>query len=497
MFPWKSVVEIEQTCPNPIYLQIANDIICEIKKGRVAPGSKLPGTRSMSQILEVHRKTVVAAYEEMEAQGWIDIHPSKGAFVLSTLPEQRPQQLRGFSPNDGKAWEQTGYEVQPYTNIHSPTYAPQRILGLHDGPDLRLVPRTLIARTFKGIMSRPAAVNHLRYYEVDGNPNLRQVLSEHLNESRGLKTTADNIFITRGSTMGIFLSGMALLSKGDVVLTGDPGYYYGERKFAHFGANIIRVPVDEFGMRTDIVEDICKKHKVRLLYVTPHHHFPTTVTLCASRRMELLALARQYRFAILEDDYDYDFHYQSSPLLPLASADETGNVIYIGSMSKTFAPFLRVGFMAAPKNLLQELLKMRQLIDIQGDYIMEQTVAELFKLGEIKRHMKKALKIYKERRDIFCEMLAEKTDGKIQFKIPEGGMTVWAQFDKDIPLPLVNEAAKKQGLIIPGGQIYDNASSVKLNSTRLGFAGVNLEEINRATDILGKAIRKIDGSKEK
>ncbi len=492
MFPWKSVLCIKPTCSNPVYLQIANGVIGEIKKGRVAPGSKLPGTRTMSEILEVHRKTIVAAYEEMEAQGWIDIHPSKGAYVLSSLPEQRPKILREFPLATGKMTEKTGYDVQSYTNIHSPVYAPQRLLGLHDGPDLRLVPRELIARTFKGVMSRPAIVNHLRYYEVDGNPNLRQELSNYLNESRGLKTTIDNIFITRGSTMGIFLSGMALISKGDIVVTGDPGYFYGEKKFAHFGAKIVRIPVDEHGMMTDMVEDLCKKNKVRLLYITPHHHFPTTVTLCASRRMELLTLACQYRFAILEDDYDYDFHYQSSPLLPLASADEQGNVIYIGSMSKTFAPFLRVGFIVAPKNLLHEMLKMRQLIDVQGDYIMEQTLAEMFKLGEIKRHMKKALKIYKERRDLFCEMLQLKTEGRIQFKIPEGGMTVWSQFDKNIPLPMVKEVARKNGLEISDGLIYDKASNSKLNATRLGFAGLNEDEIKRATDILTKSIGMVE-----
>lgn len=443
----------------------------------------MPGSRAMSELLEVHRKTVVAAYEDLEAQGWIEIHPSRGAFINTRLPEKKPARLVVDNPKRGFP-EKTGYHVESYDNIHDPTYPPPHILGLHDGPDLRLVPTQLISQTYKSILTRRANVPHLRYYDVEGNLYLRTQLSQHLNESRGLQTTPDHIFITRGSQMAIFMASMALLKPGDIVLAGDPGYYYAERVFTHFGAKLMRVPVDEHGLRTDIIRDICEQKCVRMLYITPHHHWPTTVTLCAERRMELLELANKCNFAILEDDYDYDFHYESSPLLPLASADSNGMVIYTGSLSKTFAPFLRIGFLVAPQNLLKEIGKRRQIIDLQGDFAMEQTIGELFRLGEIKRHMKKALKIYKQRRDWFCDLLTCELGDKIQFKRPEGGMSVWAEFDPSLPVADIAAAARKKGLAMSNGRIYNKASDRTWNAARLGFAVLNLEEIEQAVGVL-------------
>lgn len=488
MFPWGSVIQIQHPSTVPVYVQIANAVIGEIKEGRVQPGARLPGTRAMSKLLEVHRKTVVAAFEELDAQGWIEIHPSKGAFVNAQLPEMKPRPLISFRSAERSPEMKAGFDVEPYANIHRPAYAPPRIPGLHDGPDMRLVPAALIARTYKGVLTRKTSIPHLRYNEVEGNANLRRALSEYVNESRGLQTGPENIFITRGSQMGMFLTGMALLKPGDAVISGDPGYYYAERTFTHFGAEILRIPTDYCGLQTDQIEKICRKRPVRLVYVTPHHHFPTTVTLCAPRRMELLALSEKYGFAILEDDYDYDFHYDSSPLLPLASADRKGMVIYIGSLSKTFAPALRAGFMAAPVNFISEIGRMRQIIDVQGDWVLEQTFAELFRLGEIKRHMKKALKVYRQRRDIFCEMLTASLGEKVHFKIPEGGMAVWTQFDVNYPLTEVALKAKQQGLVISDGLIHDKASNHTWNSTRLGFAGVNEAEMERAVEILKKVM---------
>ncbi|MEO1257660.1 MAG: PLP-dependent aminotransferase family protein [Bacteroidota bacterium] len=488
MFPWKSIIDISATCPLPVYVQIANDIAGEIKQGRAPAGSRLPGTRAMSEAIGVHRKTVVAAYEELEAQGWIEIHPSKGAFVHNTLPLRRPLELnKPFRSNVEKS-AGTGFAVKHYNNLHTPVYAPPNMLGLHDGPDVRLVPSALVARTYKSVLARKTITPYLRYNPVEGNHNFRRVLSNYLNESRGLQTSPEQVFITRGSQMGMFLIAMSLLEKGDVVLAGNPGYYYAERTFTNFGAAIERVPVDEHGLVTEAIEEVCRRKKVRMIYVTPHHHYPTSVTLCAPRRMELLALAEQYGFAILEDDYDYDFHYQSSPLLPLASADRHNMVVYIGSLSKTFAPALRVGFIVAPQNLLNEIGKRRHIIDVQSDWLLEQTMADLFKLGEIQRHMKKALKIYRHRCNVFCEMLTTELGHVLEFKKPEGGMAVWAKFDQKIDVIELAKKTKNHGLAIPSGSIIDKASDRKWNSTRLGFASVNESEMEQAVGVLKKLV---------
>src|SRR4026209_1345337 len=213
-----------------------------------------------------------------------------------------------------------------------------------------------------------------------------------------MQTTPDHIFISRGSQMGVFMLAQILISPGDNVIVGNPNYYYTDRTFMFAGAKLIRVGMDDSGIDVEQIEQVCRKKKIRVVFLTPHHHYPTTVTLSAARRMKLISLAEKYGFIIIEDDYDYDFHYESSPILPLASADSNGMVIYVGTLSKTIAPALRLGYVAAPKNLIQELCKLRQVIDIQGDPLLEEAVAQLFELGEVRRHVKKALKEYKKRR---------------------------------------------------------------------------------------------------
>src|SRR6476660_9289967 len=224
--------------------------------------------------------------------------------------------------------------------------------------------------------------------------------------------------ITRGSQMGLFLLSLVLFSRGDNILVGDTNYYYADRVFMNAGAKLVRIRVDESGIDVEAIEKVCKRKKIKAIYITSHHHYPTTVTLSAARRIKLLSLAEQYGFLIIEDDYDYDFHYQSSPILPLVSADTKGMVVYIGTLSKTIAPAIRTGYIIAPTNLILELCRVRQLMDTQGDPIMELALAEMFDEGSIKRHMRKALNEYHRRRDFLCSYLKEKLSGVIEFKVP-------------------------------------------------------------------------------
>ncbi|WP_052732303.1 aminotransferase class I/II-fold pyridoxal phosphate-dependent enzyme [Hymenobacter terrenus] len=140
-------------------------------------------------------------------------------------------------------------------------------------------------------------------------------------------------------------------------------YCAADHAFAQRGAQLRRVGVDAHGLRVDEVEALCQQQPIRLLYLTPHHHYPTTVTLSAERRVRLLQLAERYDFIIMEDDYDFDFHYDGSPILPLASANRAGRVLYLGSLSKVLAPGFRVGYIVAPADIIAELAHLRVLID--------------------------------------------------------------------------------------------------------------------------------------
>lgn len=487
MLPWRSIIQVQKDCDTPVYLQIANSVIQEMKKGRVGPGIKLPGTRQMAEILTVHRKTIVRAYEELDAQGWIEMHPSKGTFTSKELPEINGRRFTNI-PKQNAFPKETGYNVNVNHGIRTPVLPLRHIIGFHDGPDVRLTPADELGRAYKSVLSRNTYLKYTSYVETPGVQKFRAVLSDYLNSSRGLQTTFENIIITRGSQMGLYLLSCVLFSKGDTIIVGETNYYYADHVFLLAGMKLQRVKVDEHGIDVDAIEKICRKKKIKALYITSHHHYPTTVTLCASRRIKLLALAEKYGFIIVEDDYDYDFHYLSSPILPLVSADTKGMVVYIGNLSKTIAPAIRTGYIVAPQNLILELARIRQLIDVQGDPIMELALAEMFEEGHIKRHMKKALQIYHRRRDFLCSYLNEKLSDVIDFKTPDGGLAIWAKFHKSVPLPPLSEKLKTQGLILSNGLI-NNTSSVLLNSNRMGFGWMNEEEARNAVDILTKTIR--------
>jgi GntR family transcriptional regulator/MocR family aminotransferase len=488
MLPWKTIIQVQKDCDTPVYLQIANAVIREMKKGRIGPGIKLPGTRLMSELLEVHRKTMVRAYEELDAQGWIEMRPSQGTFTSKEIPEIVP---RRFSARDEKRNvypQQTGYTVKTNAHIRTPALPSRHINGFHDGPDVRLIPLEELGRAYKSVLMRSSNFKYMSYVEIAGVQLFRTVLSEYLNGSRGVQTTYENIMITRGCQMALYLIAKVLFSKGDNIIVGDTNYYYADQIFINAGMKLNRVKVDDYGIDVDAIERICKRKKIKALYITSHHHYPTTVTLIASRRIKLLQLAEQYGFIIVEDDYDYDFHYLSSPILPLVSGDTKGMVIYIGTLSKCISPAIRTGYIMAPKNLVDELCRVRQIIDTQGDPILELALAEMFRDGTIKRHMKKVLLQYHARRDFMCSLLQEKLGDVIEFKKPDGGLAIWAKYHKSIHLPTLSDNLRKQDVIIPPGLIH-NTGPVSLNSTRMGFAWMNEKEASYAIGVLEKAVR--------
>jgi GntR family transcriptional regulator / MocR family aminotransferase len=489
MLPWKTLIQWDTECDTPVYLQIANAVTREMKKGRIGPGIKLPGTRQMSDILGVHRKTVVRSYEELDAQGWIEMHPSKGTFTSKELPEINPRRFSAKIEKNNSFPAQTGYTVSVNNSLRAPVLTHRNMTGFHDGPDARLTPVEELGRAYKSVITRNSSHQYLSYVDMIGVQKFRAVLSDYLNGSRGLRTTADNIMITRGTQMALYLITKVLFSPGDTAIVGDTNYYYADHVFTDAGMSLTRVKVDEQGIDVDAVEKVCSRKKVKMLYITSHHHYPTTVTLCAARRIKLLSLAEKYGFVIIEDDYDYDFHYCSSPILPLVSADTKGMVIYVGTLSKTIAPFVRTGYVVAPPNLILELCRIRQLIDTQGDPVMELALAELFLDGTVKRHMKKAQNEYHRRRDFLCDLLSKKLKDIIEFKVPDGGLAIWAKFDKSVPLPPLTEKMRAQGVIISNGLIHNNTSAL-LNSTRIGFAWMTEKEAEHAVNVLTKTIHR-------
>ena len=356
--------------------------------------------------------------------------------------------------------------------------------------DTRLLPTDEIARTYRRVAGKKNTWKQLSYGSTYGNDTLRHVLVDYLKKTRGLNISKENLLITRGSQMGIWLSSQLLLRKDDTIVVGDTNYASANSVFLDRRAKLMRVSVDKDGIVTNEIEQICKCEPIKAVYVTSHHHHPTTVTLSAKRRIHLLNLSRQYGFAVMEDDYDYDFNYNHAPILPLASHDTNGNVIYMGSVCKTVAPVFRIGYLIASKSFVDEASKLRGFVDRQGDALLEMTFADFIKSGGLDRHIRKVMKIYKDRRDLFCDLLKSELSGLFEFEVPKGGMAVWVRLNPKYSWEIVQKVARKHNLEVGEWKRYDTAN-LGHNSIRIGFAAHDSEEIRRLIDILKKIEREI------
>ncbi len=484
MFPFKTSISLERKNKQALYLQLSTQLMQLIKAGALSSGIKLPGSRRLADLLGLHRNTVVMAYDELIAQGWICVVPSKGTFVNTDLPivKQRPL-VKGTDTTTRKKIAGFHFYERPNLNRNDVVDVP-KILFLDEGvPDNRLAPIETLAKTYRNLVAKAYNRKYLSYGSIYGNNHLRETLVGYLNDTRGLQVTKDNILITRGSQMGMYLATQLLLQKESLVVVGQTNYRTMDHTCEEAGARLLRVAVDEEGIVVNQIAAICQTIRISAVYVTSHHHHPTTVTMSAKRRMELLTLANEHKFAILEDDYDYDFHYDNAPILPLASHDTNNNVIYTGALCKIVAPGIRIGYLVASKDFIDAAAQLRVIIDRQGDSLLELAMSQMINAGDIHRHTQKALRIYKKRRDFCCTLLSEKLSAYFSFQIPEGGMAIWLLLDKKYKWNHVTTEALKHGLQFPDWKRYD-ALQAGHNGIRFGFASHTEEEMEVIIDKL-------------
>ena len=482
MLPFENIIHVDRNSNIAIYKQIAISIINAVNNGTLKAGAKLPSSRELSKLLGLHRKTIVAAYEELSAQDWIQSSPRKSITVSNQIPilypkiDAKQNKILAYENKLSLPFKIVKKEAKNSENDNSK-------ITINDGyPDVRLSPLDELLKTYRSYLARNYAIENAHIGNDQGTISLREELAEFLAESRGLNIKPDNILITHGAQMSIYLASKLLLNDGDIVVVGNPNYSNANETFEEVGAKLLEVNVDANGLDVDKIEQICRKKKITAVYVIPHHHYPTTVTLSVERRMKLLALSQQYSFVIIEDDYDYDYHYNSSPYLPLANANHSGNVIYIGSFSKILDPSLRIGFMVAPANFIAQTVALRKLIDVGGDGYMQNALASLIKNGELKRHLKRALKAYHFRRDFLNELLEKKLGKYVQYNIPSGGMAFWIEL----------KAPYKIKDLVKDSQLKIKRWDEALNSFRFGFASMNEQELTIIVTYLAKLFKKMD-----
>lgn len=476
------VIELIEDPARPLFINLAGSVIREIERGRLKPGDRLPGTRALAGALGIHRNTVDAAYQELVLQGWLTAEASRGTFVARDLPDLGTQNW-GARPA-------AAHLASPLPQAR-PAPAPMQF---SDGvPDARLMPGLELARAFRRSLTGAELKSLPGYGDPRGAPSLRTALARYLSAERGLTVGADDILITRGSQMALFLAA-AVLNPGDAIAVEDPGYPLAWKAFRAAGARVVGAPVDAQGLDVERLEALLARDPtIRAVYVTPHHQFPTTVTLGAGRRLRLLELARRHGLILIEDDYDHEYRFEGRPVLPLAAralsqGRDQDRIIHIGSVSKLLSPVVRIGYATGAPDLIQAMTARREAIDRQGDLPLERALARLIDDGDLGRHARKARRIYEQRRDLLCAEIAARLDGAVAFDKPAGGLALWLRVNPDIDAAAWAAEAERSGLILThGGQLQlepGPKENITANAFRIGFASLDETELVRAVDRL-------------
>ncbi|MBP9600545.1 MAG: PLP-dependent aminotransferase family protein [Lutibacter sp.] len=482
----EQLINLDTSKSQPQYLQASEQIINGIQRSYLPKGTILPGTRMLSQLLKIHRNTAVAIYEELASQGWVEIIPNKGTFVLD--PKQKTSKIKATSQKVNEAYtyaKTTGFPFQDTFHLASTIQFSNAKYYINDGkPDLRLHPVHQFSKWYSASMKRKTIINKWNRSVDFSNSLFQTQLCNYLNATRGFHINSKNLVNTRSTEMSLYVVSQLLLKQNDIVLVGYLSNYASNMIFQQTGATIKTIPVDINGLDIEYIKKHFVKHSIRCVYICAHRDYPTVVTLSAERRLELLQLAKEYGFAIIEDDYDYDFQYEGSPMLPMASSDANGLVIYLGKLGQSLFPSFQTGFVIAPENLISEAKNYLELLDKQGDLIQEQMLLELINEGEIYRLTKKNIVTYKKRRDILCAFLTNYFSGIAQWKIPSGGLAIWLEFQPKISLLELAKEAEKNDLLLPKTILYQNKNTCAI---RFGFGHLDEQEIELVIKKLKKA----------
>lgn len=461
---------VDRSLSKAVYIQIADGIIAAIKDGSLQPGTALPSTRQLCSELKINRNTVVRAFEILSAEGWISSAERHGTIVSKALPLTVPSKT-----------DRPQIERDEDTFRRGQTF-------LDDGiPDITSSPINELARAYRRIFNQKAGWQIMNISNKLGDLHFREAISYMLNKNRQMRTCARQLCITRGSQMALFLTANCLLEKDDVILVENPGYKPAWEAFRHAGAKIIPIKVEADGICVEDVERLARQRTVKAVYLTPHHQYPTTVTLSPGKRLRLIELSNHYGFTIIEDDYDNEFHFGLRPVMPIAAYEEAQNYVYIGTFSKLIAPAIRIGYIYSSMDFIDRVGELRKIMDVQGDNFMEQALLDLIGSGELRRHQKRMVEVYRKKRDFFAYLLEKHLHNKVRYDIPTGGMAFWLVPTNDkTDLYKVREQANKSFVNFYTPDRFSFSEPVC--GIRIGYASLSSEDLERGLVVLGKCL---------
>jgi GntR family transcriptional regulator/MocR family aminotransferase len=474
--------QIDRASATPLFRQVYLQMRAAILSRHLGAGTKLPSTRDLAAELGVARASVVAAYEQLLAEGCIAGKVGSGTYISSDLPE----------PIDGASRRLQRPAAAPRLQAarELPTF-PDAMVESEDRPfstartlmDARTVEvwRRLTQRAFRSF-----APIHRGYSDARGLAELRQAICDYLQAARAVRCEPDQIIVTAGTQQAIDIALRVLLAPGDEVWVEDPGYPMTQAALVAAGARLRPIPVDAHGI--DVAAGIRLAPKARAVFVTPSHQYPLGVVLSMGRRLELLAWARESGAFIIEDDYHSEFRYGGRPLASLQGLDEGQRVIYVGTLNKVLFPGLRLGYVVVPPVLLQAFVATRYLMDRQPPTLAQTMVTAFMREGYLAAHIRRMRLLYRAQRDLLVAELGRRLGDDVAVAAPDQGMHLVAYLRRGLGDVAVARAAREAGVISrPISRMYRDAPARQ--GFLLGFTGYPRQVLLPAAARLADVVR--------
>lgn len=451
-----------------------------ILEGRLRPGARLPATRDVGKSYKLSRATVVAAFEQLKSEGYVEGRTGSGTYVSQVLPEQLLQ--AGGVHTEGRLSHRR-IAFSAYAK-HLPAFrsVPARPVGAFraNQPALDLFPTTVWAQVASRRLRR-ASTKLLAGGETLGYRPLREAVAEYLNTSRGVKCTADEVLIVSGALEGLDRTVRLVLDPGEPVWMEEPGYPGAAAVLRAAGARICGVPVDAEGL--DLERGIQRWPRPKLVYVTPAHQFPLGVAMSLRRRLALLEWARKAGVLIFEDDYDSEYRYSGRPVPALQGLDRAGVVIFGGSFSAVMFPAMRLGYLVVPPEMVDVFAAAQSVSTHHPPLLGQAVLCDFIREGHFARHIRRMREVYAERLGVLLKAAREKLGGLIEISSVEAGLQTIGWLRRKVAAETVADAAAKRNVEVrPLGQ-YAYGRAPK-DGIVLGFAAVEPRELRRGVDEL-------------
>ena len=445
---------IEAGSKDPMYRQIFDQVVSRIRSGAFPDGYRLPPTRTLAASLGTHRNTVVRAYAELEASGFLSSTVGRGSFVTApargSSDSDAPPSARSLPWASLLSSAARAEPLRRFSRLRRTTFSPSVIDLTRMQPPAELLPLELFRRCVEHVL-RTQGHKALGYAPKDGFRSLRSHIVQDL-ARRAVPASADDVIVTTGSQQALDLVARALLDPGDVVLTDASTYAGALQVFAATGAQVIGVPSDGEGPDLEVLRRFGAR-RPKLLYLMPNHVNPTGACISARRREALLAWARGQHVAVIEDDYAADLvldEVATPPALRALDAD----VLHIGTFSKRLIPALRIGYLVAPPALREALLAFKHTSDLGSSAINQLALAEFLDRGYLGAHLNRLGPAYRARRDALLDALSVAMPGDVRWQLPTRGVSVWLELPEGVDSDAVFEEARGRGVLVGPGRHF-------------------------------------------